>query len=140
MHKFTLFALTLFSSSLSANQLLVEAFYDKDTRLVNVQIAERVATVKTYDLSAPESFENMLSEGLSDDPAVAQQQAKQRIEQRGNAIQQQLMEAYEGGLKAMQYEIDKIPAIVFNGGQHVIFGVHDVNKAISIYKEQVAQQ
>lgn len=140
MHKFSLFALTLFASTVSANPLLVEAFYDKDTRLVNVQMAERVATVKTYDLSAPERFEDMLSEGLSDDPAVAQQQAKDRIEKRGNAIQRQLMEAYEGGLKAMQYEIDKIPAIVFNGGQHVIFGVHDVNKAISIYKAQVAQQ
>ncbi|WP_414683320.1 DUF1525 domain-containing protein [Methylophaga sp. UBA4502] len=35
--------------------------------------------------------------------------------------------------------MNKIPAIVFNGGEHVIYGVNDVNKAISIYKEQVAQ-
>lgn len=140
MHKLALIALTLFTNTANANQLMVEAFYDKDTRLVNVHLAERVASIKTYDLSAPESFEDMLSEGLSDDPAVAQEQAKQRIEQRGNEIQQQLMAAYEGGLKTMQYDIDKIPAIVFNGGEHVIFGVHDVNKAISIYKEQVTQQ
>ncbi|HAD31348.1 MULTISPECIES: TIGR03757 family integrating conjugative element protein [unclassified Methylophaga] len=139
MHKLALFALTLFTTTANANQLIVEAFYDKDTRLVNVQLAERVASVKSYDLSAPDQFEKQLSEGLSSDPTIAQKQAKERIEQHGNEIQHQLMAAYEGALIAMKYEINKIPAIVFNGGEHVIYGVNDVNKAISIYKEQVAQ-
>ncbi|HAD31344.1 MAG TPA: TIGR03757 family integrating conjugative element protein [Methylophaga sp.] len=139
MHKLALIAVTLFTTTANANQLIVEAFYDKDTRLLNVQMAERIANVKAYDLSAPDQFEKQLSEGLSSDPTLAQKQAKERIEQHGNEIQHQLMAAYEGALIAMKYEIKKIPAIVFNGGEYVIYGVTDVNKAISMYKKQVAQ-
>ena len=139
MHKLALIAVTLFTTTANANQLIVEAFYDKDTRLLNVQMAERIANVKAYDLSAPDQFEKQLSEGLSSDPTLAQKQAKERIEQHGNEIQHQLMAAYEGALIAMKYEIKKIPAIVFNGGEYVIYGVTDVNKAINMYKKQVAQ-
>lgn len=140
MFKTIVVAIGFLSSTAQANTLFVEAFYDKDTRIVNVEMAERVANVKTYDLSAPEKFEDALSEGLSSDPAIAQKQAKQRIEQRGNQIQKQLQTAYEGALKAMQYNIDKLPAIVFNKGQHVVYGVNDVNKAVSLYNNKAAKQ
>ena len=139
MFKTALIAICFISTTAQANQLVVEAFYDKNTRIINVDMAERVASVTTYDLSAPEKFEDALSEGLSSDPTIAQKQAKLRIEQRGNEIQQQLQTAYEGSLKAMQYNIDKLPAVVFNGGQHVIYGVNDVNKAIALYKEKVVE-
>lgn len=140
MLKYSLITICLLSSNANSNTLIVEAFYDADTRIINIQMAERVATVITYDLSAPERFEEALSEGLSSDPAVAEKQARQRISQRGNEIQQQLMAAYEGSLKAMQYKIDKLPAVVFNSGEHVIYGVNDVNKAITIFNEQVARK
>ncbi|WP_330109803.1 TIGR03757 family integrating conjugative element protein [Methylophaga thalassica] len=139
MHKLT-FILLLLSSSLSyADQLIVEAFYDKNTRLINVHLAERISFVTTYDLSAPDRFNQKLSEGLSSDPSIAQKQAKERILAQGNEIQSQLISAYEGSLKAMQYEITKLPAVVFNNGQQVIYGENDVNKAIKIYYEKVGK-
>ena len=139
MHKLT-FILLLLSSNLSyANQLIVEAFYDKNTRLINVHLAERVSLLTTYDLSAPDRFNEKLSKGLSSDPLIAQKQAKERILAQGSEIQSQLISAYEGSLKAMQYEITKLPAVVFNNGQQVIYGESDVNKAIKIYYGKVGK-
>lgn len=139
MRKYVLTTLLALASSASANPLVVEAFYDKDTRLINVQQAERIANVSVFDLSAPEKLEDILSEGLSDVPEVAQRQAQERIANGGYQLQIQLQEAYEGSLKAMQYDIQKLPAVVFNNGLHKIYGVSDVHKAIAIYKEQVEQ-
>lgn len=139
MFKFAFLLIGMWTTSVHANTLTVEAFHDQTTRLLNVQMAERIANVTVYDLSAPERFEKALSEGLSSDPAEAERQAKERIVKRGHVIQQELMQAYEGSLKAMQYNVEKVPAVVFNAGQYIIYGVSDIDKAIKLYNERVAQ-
>ena len=137
MHKALFVAASLLAAPAYANELVVEAFHDKSTRIVNAQMADRVASVSVYDLSAPEKLEDLLSEGLSDDPKVAQKQANERIAQGGQQLQKQLTDAYEGSLKAMQYDIQKLPAVVFNSGEQVIYGIEDLNRAIAIYNGQV---
>jgi len=139
MLKYLFLVLLLISSVSNANGLIVEAFYDRETRLINVHLAERVSSLKTYDLSAPDQFKKKLSKGLSSDPTIAQRQAKERIEALGGELQSHLITAYEGSLKAMQYKINKLPAVVFNNGQQVIYGESDVNKAINIYHEKVGK-
>lgn len=122
-----------------ADNIKVEAFHDHETRLVNVERAERIAEVTAYDLSAPDQLEEKLSEGLSSNPAEAKKQAQTRIKNGGRELQQQLTSAYEGSLKAMQYDIQKLPAVIFNGGQYVIYGEADVHRSIQMFKDKRGQ-
>jgi integrating conjugative element protein (TIGR03757 family) len=129
----------LVSPAAHAEKLVVEAFYDENTRLLNTQQAERVAFVSVYDLSAPERLERQLSKGLPSDPDAAKQIANDRFKEGGNKLKFAFRDAYEGQMKAMSYNIEKVPAVVFNGGQAIIYGVADVNKAIAIYRKRGGQ-
>ena len=127
-------ALLLVPLAGQAQGLIVEAFYDNNTRLFNTKLADRVASVTVYDLSAPDRLEARLSQGLSSDPAIAQKQAHKRLTDGGQRLQAEFQKAYAGPMKAMSYDVEKLPAVVFNQGQHVIYGEPDVNKAVQIYK------
>ena len=54
----------LVSPLVHAQSLIVEAFHDNQTRLYNTKLAERIADVTVYDLSAPDQLEAKLSQGL----------------------------------------------------------------------------
>lgn len=135
----TLILASLIATPAFADSIKVEAFYDHETRLKNVERAERIAQVTTYDLSAPDQLEEQISEGLSSDPAEAKKQARARIENGGRELQQKLTTAYQGSLKAMQYDIQKLPAVIFNDGQYVIYGESDVHRAINIFNDKRGQ-
>lgn len=141
MYKSALIALgILCAPAAHAEQLIVEAFYDQQTRLININLAERVAFVSVYDLSAPERLEKQLSEGLSTDPVLAQKQAQEKIASGGYELKKAFRNAYEGSMLAMKYNIQKLPAVVFNSGQGgIVYGIADVNKAIKLYKQRGSQ-
>jgi integrating conjugative element protein (TIGR03757 family) len=46
-----------------------------------------------------------------------------------------LSHAYEGLVKAQQYRLDRLPAIVFDNGQAVVYGVTDLEAALSHYRQ-----
>lgn len=79
-----------------------------------------------YYLDAPMQLENKLSEGLSNDPVEAKQQALKRIQDKG--VQQQLLASYLPVVKAWQLGITKVPAVVKD--HYVIYGQTDVQKAL----------
>ena len=126
----------LVSPLVHAQSLIVEAFHDNQTRLYNTKLAERIADVTVYDLSAPDQLEAKLSQGLSNNPDIAKRQAQKKLTENGHELRAQFQKAYTGPMKAMTYNVEKLPAVVFNSGQHVIYGVADVNKAIQIYKQR----
>lgn len=138
MYKSALIVLgILCSHSAHAEKLIVDAFHDNQTRLINTKLAESVAYVSVYNLNAPDNLEKQLSTGLSKNPELAQKQAQERIAAGGHKLKKSFQDAYEGSMLAMKYNIQKLPAVVFNAGKGgVIYGVSDVNKAIRIYKER----
>lgn len=140
MRKSLIMAMAILTSPIAhAEKLVVEAFYDENTRLLNIQQAERFAFVSTYDLSAPERLERQLSKGLPSNPEEASTLATARLKEGGNELQNAFRNAYEGQMKAMTYNVEKLPAIVFNSGEAVIYGVADVSKAITIYRKRGGQ-
>ncbi|UYZ83044.1 TIGR03757 family integrating conjugative element protein [Entomomonas sp. E2T0] len=83
-------------------------------------------------LDTPSHIEAKLSEGLSNDPVEAKQQALQRIQDPN--MQHQLMNAYIGLSKAWQLGVTKLPAVVVDE-QYVVYGINDVNQAIQLVKQ-----
>lgn len=119
---------------------LVEVFVNKPRPNKNLDFKNRdgrYIEVVVYDLSGPEIFEEFLSQGLV--PGQTQEQVTNMVMDRVGGLDEKYMEehvlmAYQGLLKATQYEITKIPAVVFNNGESVIYGVSDIQKAILIHQ------
>lgn len=78
-------------------------------------------------LDQPQHIENELSEGLSNDPTEAEQQASHRIQDRG--LQQTLMQSYLQVVKAWQLGVVKVPAVVVDE-RYIVYGQPDVAKAL----------
>lgn len=90
--------------------------------------------IQVFDLGAAARFEDQLSEGLSADPATAQAQVRQRLQALGPGIEARLREAFGGLVRADQLGIDRLPAVVFDDGQAVVYGVTDLSTAVSHYR------
>jgi len=121
------------SSTVIAGNLSVEVFLGANQRPLSVNEAGRVGVVTIYDLSEPEQIEERISQSLSNNPQQAQKQAKKMLEQNGQTIVREFSAAYQGVLKASEYKLKKLPAIVFNHGESVVYGELNIIKAIHIY-------
>jgi integrating conjugative element protein (TIGR03757 family) len=93
------------------------------------------APIQIYDLDAPARLDDELSTGLPSDPDQAQALALKRLNTLGpEKIADMVNQAYEGVTKAMSYKLTKIPAIVFDGGTSVIYGIADIRDAVRRYQ------
>jgi integrating conjugative element protein (TIGR03757 family) len=88
--------------------------------------------LQVYRIDGIQQLEAALSRHLSSDPAVAKRVALDRIQQLDNQSTTRLRNAAIGLTKALQYGIDRYPAIVFDG-QCVVYGVTDLGQALHRY-------
>ena len=72
------------------------------------------------------------------DPAKAKQAVLKRFQSMDADLSRQLENAAKGLAKALQYGVDRYPAIVFDG-ETVIYGVTDLDVATSHYRRWQAQ-
>lgn len=64
----------------------------------------------------------------------AKRDAKRWIQTReGQRFIQAIKEAHEGPRLAIKYQLESIPAVVFNRGESVVYGTHDIRKALQDY-------
>ncbi len=89
--------------------------------------------VQIYDLDGIQRFETQLSNNLPTDPNQSKQIALQRIQQLDEYTMATVKNAAVGLAKAMQYGIDRYPAIVF-GGEVVVYGLTDLSAAVGHYQ------
>jgi len=90
--------------------------------------------IQIYDLDAPDRLEDALSADLPLNPEQAKTIALKRLNDLGAELADMVNQAYEGVTKAMSYELTKIPAVVFDDGASVIYGISDINEAIKYYQ------
>lgn len=74
-----------------------------------------------------------------------QDAAKKTLEKRFNkmgdeAVKQQFMQAYHGVILSTQYGLTRYPAVVFERGQSVIYGMTNLNQAVKLYRLWQSQQ
>lgn len=87
-----------------------------------------------YELDGIQRIEAKLSEGLTADPEQSKRVVLQRFQQLHEEDRARLQRAAIGLAKAMQYGIDRYPAIVFDG-EMAIYGVTDIGEALHRYQE-----
>lgn len=86
-------------------------------------------------LDAPEQFQAQFFGALPADPAEAERVVKARMQSSSwLTMQPQLMQAYQGVLKAYSLKLAKYPAVV-SDDYHVVYGTADVAVAEQLLAE-----
>ena len=112
----------------------IEVFIVNGQLLTNADRAPpSTATVATYQLDDLGRFESSLSEELPTDVAAAKIEALHKIQKLTEAHIMPLRNTALGLAKAVQYGIDRYPAIVFDG-EAVVYGVTDLSEAADHYE------
>ena len=89
--------------------------------------------VLVYNLDLPARIEAELSTRLPQDREAAAQIASAELQGAWRKSAETLTHAYQGLLKARQYGLQKLPAMVFDG-QAVVYGVIDLEQALGDYQ------
>ena len=89
--------------------------------------------VRIQKLDAIKQVEDKLSQGLSADPDKAKGLVLERLQLLGKATRSQLEHSAKSLAKAVQYGVEKYPAIVFDG-ELVVYGLSDLSAALMHYR------
>ena len=92
---------------------------------------------RMYLLDGLKALERSLSQGLPSTPEKAKAVALRRLNDLGDALQEKVDNAVEGLSLATSYQLRKLPAIVFDDGQSVVYGVDRLDRAIAIYRDGI---
>ena len=90
--------------------------------------------VQVYRLDEIDRLESALSRELPGDPDSAGRVALDRIQRLDDQARQILQRSAVGLAKAVQYGIDRTPAVVFDG-KVVVYGVTDLGQALGHYQQ-----
>ncbi len=96
-------------------------------------ISGATPAVQIYILDEPARIEAELSASLPQDKNAAAEFAQAQVQGAWREPAQHLTLAYQGLLKAKQYGVLRLPAIVFDGTA-IVYGVTDLEEALSIYR------
>ena len=120
--------------------LSIEAFTAGERPITGVEDERlRTTTVTKYTVDGLARFESGLSEGLPQDPEAAKTEALRRVQQLDGARMVPAKNAAIGLAKAVQYGVDRYPAVVFDG-RAVVYGVTDLVEAIDRYETWQREQ
>lgn len=111
----------------------IEVFADSTFQPIN-----RLRHTTVYRLDRIYELQNELSYQLPGDPEKAKQLALRRFERMDAQISHQLENAAKGLVQALQYGINRYPAIVFEG-QAVVYGVTDIETGLRLYDHWMEQ-
>lgn len=133
--RLTLFGLLMFAAPVRAGEVLsVEVFTAIERPIAGVDDERfRAATLTIYAVDGLDRFETTLSDGLPVDPETAKVEALGRIQEIDDAHMAPAKNAAIGLAKAIQYGIDRYPAIVLDE-RAVVYGVTDLVEALNRYE------
>ena len=131
----TLFGPLLFSAALQAGEPLTLEVFTAAEFPVSGRDDRRLqgATVTVYAVDGLEQFESTLSQNLPADADAAKAEALRRIGELDDARMAPAKDAAIGLAKAVQYGVDRYPAVVVNGTV-VVYGVTDLVDAAARYE------
>ncbi|PHS00162.1 MAG: TIGR03757 family integrating conjugative element protein [Blastopirellula sp.] len=96
--------------------------------------------IDIYSLDAVANVESSMSVLLPPDEDQAMVVMQQRIQQLGKArLEADLVKAYKALTTAMAYDLDRYPAMIFDG-EVVIYGLTDISVATKVYQDWLASE
>jgi integrating conjugative element protein (TIGR03757 family) len=120
--------------------LVIEVFTTSDRRIARAGHRPlRTASITIYAIDGLERFESKLSAELPADPESAKTEVLERIQQIDEARMASAKNAAIGLARAVQYGVDRYPAIVFDE-RAVVYGVTDLVEAFSRYESLQREQ
>ncbi|MCB0257502.1 MAG: TIGR03757 family integrating conjugative element protein [Anaerolineae bacterium] len=111
----------------------IEVFTDSRHQVVPGNVSTTV-----YVIDRIHRLQQELSSDLPADPEPAKVLALQRFQRMDTHLSRELENAAKGLVQAMQYGIDRYPAIVFDG-QAVVYGLTDIPAATQLYQRWQAE-
>ena len=111
----------------------IEVFIDSSLQIVSGNGHKTV-----YLIDRIYKLQEELSIDLPADPESAKSLALQRFQRMDTQLSGELENAAKGLVQAMQYGIDRYPAIVFDG-QAVVYGLTDIPAATQLYQRWQAE-
>lgn len=133
---FSLAAYFVLVNTAYANNQQIWLFSTKNQTFTNQAYLSNVWHIKHYLIDGGRGFEDVISKGLSNNPKIAMQQAKVRLANK-TLIKKQVMKAWQGAINAQSLNIAKVPAITFDKGKSVIYGVTDLLDAYQIWQRSI---
>ncbi len=134
MSSLTLGAILMLPATLAAGDVTarrpIEVFTISGTAIDTASL-----DAKVFFLDGLVALTHDLSHGLPADPDAARRMALQRISELGDGLQSRAQQAVEGLSLAHRYDIRKLPAVVFDAGQTVIYGVTNLDEAAKLYRQ-----
>jgi integrating conjugative element protein (TIGR03757 family) len=117
--------------------LLIEVIHsDRDNIRGQEQLRQQGIQVNLYNLDDPKRLLARLGQNLPPNQVMAKAALEQRFAALGkHTVQAQFQSAYQALIKATDYGVDRYPAIVFNHGQVVIYGLTDLKQAWARYRQ-----
>lgn len=98
-------------------------------------------SVRHFTIDAQARLDEALSKDLPADPEQARAIALKRIQALDRpGLAMELSESFEGLLLAQRYGIDRYPAVVFDEGKTVVYGVTDLPEAVRLYQQSTGQE
>jgi len=118
---------------------VIEVFTSSDLPITGGAVISPVpgrptSDLQIYELDGIQSIEAKLSKDLTADPEQSKRVVLQRFQQLHEEDREQMQRAAMGLAKAVQYGIDRYPAIVFDG-EVAIYGVTDIDEALHRYQQ-----
>ena len=119
----------------------IEIFTDENFPIAGIEVLrESGVQITVYDLGAPQRVARALGAGLPGDPVQAQTAMRAKVDAMGmDEIKRRFQAAYTGLVQALNYRIERYPAIVFDRGDAVIYGVTDLSDALRQYRNWSAE-
>lgn len=98
-------------------------------------------SVDVYNLDDGNRLVTQIGANLPNNQEAAKNTLQQRFKKMGDvAVKQQFMQAYQAVTLSTQYGLSRYPAVVFNHGESVIYGVTDLNQVVKLYRLRQSQQ
>lgn len=118
---------------------LVEVFVNDQYQITNADFAKRQGyQVEILNLDDNVRLQKMLSAGLK--PGMDVERMRQIAGSRIKSLEpDSVKRAWKPVVQAGYYELFKFPAIVFNNGEAVVYGITDISVAIHKYETWIKQ-
>jgi len=132
----------MFSLNVCATELpFIEVITSDAYPISGVQSVQRQGfLVNVYNLDDGKHLVAEIGKHLPNNQAAAKKALEKRFKNRGAAaVKQQFMQAYRGVILSTQYGLTQYPAVVFEQGQSVIYGVTDLNQGVNLYRQWQGQ-
>lgn len=123
----------------------IEIISDATHPVENVAVVQKQlgsgASVRYFTIDAQARLDEALSNDLPVDPQQARAIALKRIQALDRpGLAKELSESFEGLLLAQRYGIDRYPAVVFDEGKSVVYGIADLREAVRLYQQSTIKK